>query len=185
MAEAPSQNNKNRSRTSLVVLTLIFLGYLVVMRARSHRAVGLMSKDARKPLPELTLHTTDGSLWRSADHRGEVVVINLWATWCGPCQQEVPMLSRVASDMRPQGVNLVGISLDEGDRERKVAEFARRVRVTYPIAFPEEMSQMATSMDGLPTTILVDRMGDVALTYVGAIDEKELRSDLGRLLRER
>lgn len=95
------------------------------------------------------------------------------------------MLSRVANEVRLQGVAVVGISLDEGDRDRKVAEFARRVGVTYPIAFPEEMSQMTAGMDGLPTTILVDRKGRVALTYVGAIGEAELRSDLDRLLAER
>lgn len=95
------------------------------------------------------------------------------------------MLSRVANEMRGQRVAAVGISLDEGDRESKVAQFARRVSVTYPIAFPEEMSQMAVGMDGLPTTILVDRKGRVALTYVGAIGEGELRSDLVHLLQER
>ena len=182
---ASPQDNKKRSRVSFLVLTLILVGYLLGLRARSRRPVGLIGEGSRKPLPEMVLRGTDGTRWRTMDHRGEVVVVNLWATWCGPCQAEVPVLSRVADDMQKQGVKVIGLSLDEGDRERKVAEFGRRVHMSYPVAFPEQMSQMAVGMDGLPTTILVDRKGRVALTYVGSVGEGELRSDLERLLAER
>jgi peroxiredoxin len=79
---------------------------------------------------------------------------------------------------------VVGVSVDEGGRE-KVRQFVDRFKVPYPVAFPEAMSQMPQGMAGVPTTILVDRQGRVAKTYVGAVAARDFREDVNALLGER
>ena len=125
----------------------------------------------------------DGGVWRIVDHRGQVVLINYWATWCGPCQVETPGLVSLARRLGPNGLAVVGVSMDEGDR-KKVRDFVERFQIPYPVVFPEEMSQLGTGMVGLPTTILVDREGRVAKTYIGAVGRRDFEADINTVLRE-
>jgi cytochrome c biogenesis protein CcmG/thiol:disulfide interchange protein DsbE len=145
------------------------------------RAEPMVPVGARKSLPSVVLTQLDGGTWRLADHKGQVVLINYWASWCGPCREETPGLVRLSDEVK--GLAVVGISMDEGDKG-PVRAFVRQMHVGYPIAFPEAMSQMAAGMVGLPTTVLVDREGRVAKTYVGATREGEFRRDVEELLRE-
>src|ERR1700730_4697947 len=122
--------------------------------------------------------------WRSGEERGRVVLVNYWATWCGPCWEETPGLIRLSREMGPKGLAVVGIAMDEGGRD-KVRAFVERFHVPYPVAFPEAMSQMVYGMKGLPTTVLVDRNGMVAKTYVGVVRERDFRADVEALLGEK
>jgi cytochrome c biogenesis protein CcmG, thiol:disulfide interchange protein DsbE len=146
------------------------------------KAAPLIVVNERKALPVIELQQLDGGTWRSKEHLGQVVLINYWATWCGPCRMETPGLARLAADTN--GVEVVGISMDRGDKA-PVRSFVKQMHVGYPIAFPEPLSQEAEAMVGLPTTILVDKAGRVAKTYVGETREREFRADVGRLLAER
>jgi cytochrome c biogenesis protein CcmG/thiol:disulfide interchange protein DsbE len=78
---------------------------------------------------------------------------------------------------------VVGVALDEGGRQ-KVTKFVEEFRVPYPVAMPEGMSQLERGLEGVPTTILVDRQGRVAKTYVGAVRQADFAEDVGVLLRE-
>jgi cytochrome c biogenesis protein CcmG, thiol:disulfide interchange protein DsbE len=134
-------------------------------------------------MPALALAQLDGGTWRMEEHRGQVVLVNYWATWCGPCREETPGLVRLSRELGPKGLAVVGVSIDEGSRG-KVQQFVDEFHVPYPVAFPEAMSQMARGMAGVPTTILVDRRGRVAKTYVGAARERDFEADVDVLLRE-
>ncbi|WP_348269060.1 TlpA disulfide reductase family protein [Edaphobacter paludis] len=134
--------------------------------------------------PDMKLERLDGGSWRLREHRGQVVLINLWASWCGPCREETPGLVKLSLEDGPKGLAVVGLSLDVGDRE-KVHAFVRQFQVPYPIVFPEPMSQLADTVDGVPTTILVDRNGRVAKTYVGAVQRAVFASDIDTLLAEK
>jgi peroxiredoxin len=147
------------------------------------RSIPVIPAGQRQVMPSLTLKQLDGDTWRLADHRGQAVLINYWATWCAPCRSETPGLVRLADEERARGLAVVGISMDTGNRE-VVRSFVRQMRVGYPVTFPEPMSQMAAGMVGLPTTILVDRQGRVAKTYVGETREAEFRADLDKVLGE-
>lgn len=147
------------------------------------RSAPLIAADQRRVLPDVALEQLDGGTWRLAEHRGKVVLINYWASWCGPCRAETRGLVRLAEDPSLKGLTVVGISMDVGSRAPVLA-FARRMHVVYPIVFPEPMSQMAAGMAGLPTTILVDRQGRVAKTYVGETKEREFRADVEQLVTE-
>ncbi len=125
-----------------------------------------------------------GGTWRMGEHRGQVVLVNYWATWCGPCREEMPGLARLSRELGPKGFAVVGVALDEGGEE-KVRRFVEELRVDYPVTMPEKMSQMEFGLEGLPATVLVDRHGRVAKTYVGAVREQDFREDVEALLAER
>jgi cytochrome c biogenesis protein CcmG, thiol:disulfide interchange protein DsbE len=138
---------------------------------------------SRRVMPALELEQLGGGTWRMAEHRGQVVLVNYWATWCGPCWEETPGLIRLAREIGPKGLAVVGVSLDQGSRG-KVQKFVDDFHVPYPVAFPAAMSQVEQGLVGVPTTILVDRNGRVAKTYSGAVREADFREDVEVLLGE-
>lgn len=138
----------------------------------------------RKPVGDLVMPGLDGASWRLADHRGQVVLINYWASWCGPCRQETPGLVSLARDYRYKGLALVGVSLDKGEKG-PVQSFVRQYHMTYPVVFPAPRTPFVADLDAIPTTVLVDREGRVAKTYVGAVRESVFQADVDRLLAER
>jgi thiol-disulfide isomerase/thioredoxin len=160
------------------------LGVFMTLRHGPLRAGGITPVAMRHLAPDMELEQIDGGSWRLREHRGQVVLINLWATWCGPCREETPGLVRLFHEDGPKGLVVVGLSLDVGGRE-KVREFARQFGVPYPIVFTEPMSQLADTVEGVPTTILVDRNGRVAKTYVGAVERAVFASDVDALLAEK
>ena len=121
------------------------------------------------------------------DHRGQAVVVNLWATWCGPCLEETPALVRAAREMDVKDVAMVGLALDSGgateENKGKVADFAKHFGVKYPLAFPVGGVPMELEVGSIPTTILVDREGRVAKTYPGAVTAEVLEADVREVLR--
>ncbi len=145
---------------------------------------GMTPEKQRQAMPELVMTRLDGGVWKMADHRGQVVLVNYWATWCGPCVEETPGLIRVAEKMGPQGLAVVGVAVDQGGRQ-KVEEFVREFSLPYPVTLPQPMSQMAWGMQAVPTTVLIDREGRVAKTYSGAVREADFERDIGALLAER
>jgi len=144
---------------------------------------GIRQAGERKVMPELVMTQLDGGTWRMADHRGQVVLVNYWATWCGPCWEETPGLIRLSKELGPKGLAVVGVSIDEGGRET-VQKFVDEFRVPYPVVMPERLSQMEFGLAGVPTTLLVDRQGRVAKTYVGAVRQADFKSDVETLLGE-
>jgi len=137
----------------------------------------------RKALEDLVMPGLDGASWRLSDHRGEVVLINYWASWCGPCRQETPGLVSLARDYRYKGLALVGVSLDKGDKA-PVQSFVKEFHMTYPVVFPATAQPFASDVEAIPTTVLVDRQGRVAKTYVGAVRESVFQADVDSLLAE-
>ena len=179
--------NDERQRTVgafVVVLAAAVVLLLPTVRERFAQSAGVTAVAKRQVMADFSATNADGGTWRLRDHRGEVVAVNFWATWCGPCQQETPVMVRAVRDLAPQGFAVVGVSLDEGDRDAKVKAFAERYAVNYPIVFPEAMSQLSTNLEGIPTTLLIDRQGRVAKRYFGEMRESTLRQDVRTLLAE-
>ena len=144
---------------------------------------GIRPAGERRVMAELAMAQLDGGTWRTVDHRGQVVLVNYWATWCGPCWEETPGLIRLSREMGPKGLAVVGIAVDEGGRE-KVQKFVEEFRVPYPVVIQERLSQVEYGLEGVPTTILLDRQGRVAKTYVGAVRQRDFKVDVEALLRE-
>lgn len=185
MEMSDSAAEKRRQRFVQYGFLAVAIGLLMFgLNHRVRQSGDIVPAGSRKTMPNLVLDQLGGGTWKMADHRGQVVVVNYWATWCGPCLEETPGLVKLAQERGAKGLAVVGISMDKGDR-KKVKDFVDRFQVPYPVAFPEPMSQLSAGMVGLPTTILVDRSGRVAKTYVGAVRRADFEADVDVLLGER
>jgi cytochrome c biogenesis protein CcmG, thiol:disulfide interchange protein DsbE len=168
------------------VLGLLLLGVAVTsyLASRPARQVGGFTPvGSRVAMPELEMAQLDGGTWRLAEHRGQVVLINYWATWCGPCREEMPGLAAVARGLGPKGLAVVGVSLDKDDH-KVVQSFVEHYRVPYPVVFPAALSQVEQGMAGIPTSILVDRAGRVVKTYVGEVRRVDFETDVASVIAE-
>lgn len=178
--------NAGRDRRWMLVFLLLAAVVLGVSRWRvSGQTAGLIPEARREATPEMTLEQVDGGSWRLADHRGRVVVMNFWATWCEPCRDEMPALAQVLRQTAPQGVTMVGVSLDSGpNTQRLVQQFAAQYRPPWPIAFPSAALRLRSEGIAIPTTVLLDKQGRRAKTYVGEVDRATLAKDVAALLAE-
>jgi thiol-disulfide isomerase/thioredoxin len=130
-------------------------------------------------LPDLS-----GEIRTISDWSGSVLVINFWATWCPPCREEIPLFVRMQQQLGQQGLQFVGIAIDETD---KVQRFVEEHSVNYPILIGQldavELAKIAgNARGGLPYTLVLDRSGQVVSQQSGALDEQSLRPLIEKLL---
>ncbi len=135
-------------------------------------------------MPEYSATWLDGSKFDIASKRDRVVLLNLWATWCGPCRYEIPELQKLHVKYAPRGFEVIGVSVDEGGVDT-VKDFVNEQKMTYPVAHDPEgklASLFQTSV--LPTSVLLDRTGKIVWKGLGIItpDDAELISAIERAL---
>ncbi len=140
---------------------------------------------AGQPAPDFALKSSTGENLRLSEYRGDVVMINFWATWCGPCRQEMPLLDELYSRYQRVGFNLLGVNIDDDSSRamRMIAELG----VSFPVLFDtrKEVSKLY-DVDAMPVTILVDREGKIRYIHQGykpGYEEKYL-DQVRSLLRE-
>ncbi len=123
-----------------------------------------------RPAPAFSLVSLpDGEVRKIADYAGTVVLVNFWATWCGPCRHEMPLLNRLHRRYRDKGFTVLGIALD--DDARIVRAFVRRLGVQFPILHdPTQRTAKAYKVFAYPTSFLIDRAGIVRAIYLGEQD---------------
>lgn len=153
--------------------------------AASQRAPGRRGggRPERKALSNLVLPDLDGRRWSLEEHRGRVVLINFWATWCPPCRAETPVLIGLAKKFEAVGLDVAGVALDQ-DGEGLIRQFVDEFGVPYPVLIPAPGSALSR-IEPVPTTVLVDRRGRLAKKYVGAVSKAVIERDVRRLLTER
>jgi peroxiredoxin len=119
-----------------------------------------------QPAPDFALRSLDNENLRLSEHLGEVVVINFWATWCGPCRQEMPLLDGVYGKYRLAGLVLFSVNID--DTQDRAIEMARTLKVSYPVLFDtrKEVAR-AYQIGTMPVTVLIDREGVVRYVSEG------------------
>jgi thiol-disulfide isomerase/thioredoxin len=135
-------------------------------------------------MPEYSATNLDGSKFELATRRDKVVLLNLWATWCGPCRYEIPELQRMHNQYGGRGFEVVGVSVDESGVE-SVREFVGENKMTYPVVLDPE-GKLANVLEAsvLPTSVLIGRDGKIVWKKVGAILEgdEELKSAIEKAL---
>lgn len=121
---------------------------------------------AAPPAPDFTLRALSGANLRLAEQRGQVVMVNFWATWCGPCRQELPHLNRLYEKYRGSGFTLLGINVD--DDTYKAADLATKLAVKFPVLFDtDKRVSRAYDLSAMPATVLIDRDGRVRYRHRG------------------
>jgi cytochrome c-type biogenesis protein len=123
-----------------------------------------------QPAPAYSAISLNGDSVSLDQARGRVVLLNVWATWCHPCRDEIPILQALHERYAPRGLDLVGVSVDARGEEATIREFARDFRMTYPVWLdPDERVQSTFFAIGVPATFLIDRAGVLRWRHVGPV----------------
>jgi len=154
---------------------------LSVFAATSLASSGLEGQTA----PDFALKSSTGENMRLSEYRGDVVMINFWATWCGPCRQEMPLLDELYQRYSRVGFNLLGVNID--DDSRRAMQMIEELGVNFPVLFDasKRVSEMY-DVDAMPVTVIVDREGTVRYVHQGykpGYEDKYL-TEIRTLLRE-
>lgn len=170
---------------SLLVLTLTLSACSGQGTDRARAASKVKAGKDRKEAPEFALKDADGKAVRLADYRGKVVLLNFWATWCGPCKIEMPWFMEFERKYKDRGFAVIGISMDE-EGWQVVKPFITDMAVNYRVLQGDDKTaQSYGGVDALPTTFLIDRDGKVAHTLVGLHGRDEFDHGIQELLESR
>jgi peroxiredoxin len=133
-----------------------------------------------KPAPDFTFTTADGKTTTLSACRGKAVALHFWATWCGPCIRELPLISALTT-ARAQDLTVLAVNCAEPERE--VAEFLRRTRVTLNVVMDQDSRISALyRISAIPQTYLIDEAGIIRSIRVGAYSRAQLNRDVSALL---
>ena len=138
----------------------------------------------RAHVSDFTVQSLNGDKWSLEDQQGKVVLVNFWATWCPPCRFETPALVDLHTKYADRGFTVAGITMDEEPQDT-VPEFVKKYGISYPILTPTEQLSLMDRVEALPTSILIDKSGRIARTYVGLVTETGLSDDIEALLSEK
>lgn len=144
----------------------------------------LLQPALAKRAPNLELKDLTGKTEKIADLRGSIAVVNFWATWCGPCREELPMLSKLEAEYGPHKVRFIAISADEAKDRKKVEEFLRKDPLGMDVWLGADLDMLERAGLGneLPATMILDEQGDVVARILGQAREEDLRRPLDWLL---
>ena len=161
------------------------LNRLVVVMLVTSLSVSSHAVDIREEAPDFTLKGLDGTNLRLEEYRGKVVLINFWASWCGPCRQEMPLLDRLHHRYEDTGFAVLGINV-EGERA-PAQKIVDKTKVTFPVLIDEnqKVSELY-SLEAMPSTVVVDRDGVVRYIHRGYKpgDEAKYVEVVKQLIRE-
>ena len=140
---------------------------------------------AASPAPDFTLKSSTGENVRLAEQRGQVVMLNFWASWCGPCRQEMPLLDGIAKKYGKMGFALYGVNVEEDNTDAK--KMLKDLGVSFPILFDTESKLSGLySVDAMPTSVIIDKKGMVRYVDKGYKpgDENKYKEQIMELIRE-
>jgi len=201
MPPAPRRDTGRRRRPAVPAVLLVVGSLLIAACSDGGSAAqeqGYVSGDGvieqipadeRAELPPITGRLLDGGSYDSREHRGEVVVYNVWGSWCVPCREEAPILRRVSEETRDRGVRFVGINVRDNDASARA--FERRYQITYPSIVTADSGKALLAFgsklppNAVPSTMVVDQQGRLAARVIGKTTYGTLTSLIEDTLAER
>jgi thiol-disulfide isomerase/thioredoxin len=172
----------------LLVVGLALLAvsaFLIARNLHSQSELSTVPVKVNFPAPELTLADTRGVTRSLADYHGQVILVNLWATWCPPCKEEMPTLQAFYDKYK--GNDFVIVAINDGDPAADVVRFVEDYRLTFPVWLDPTYiaTEEAFHTLNLPTSFVIDRSGTIQLTWVGGISSAMLEKHVTPLIMER
>jgi len=158
---------RNKIIASSVAILFVIFGVFMI---------GTTSVSAQEA-PDFTLTDLDGQKVSLSDFKGKVIIVDFWATWCGPCKMEIPSFIQLQDDYKDDVV-ILGVSLDQGG-PKVVVPFAKKMNINYPIVYGDgSVVQAYGGIRGIPTTFVIDRDFNIQRKYVGYTDHKVFEKDI-------
>ncbi len=186
---------KNSSQSRNRALPVIFLGigllliaaavyFLLQYNAAPSSDLSAIPVKVDYPAPELTLTNLEGSPVSLADYRGKVVLVNLWATWCPPCKEEMPALETFYRKHADDGFTIVAVN--DGDPTADVVQFVKDYGLTFPVWLDPTYTatERAFKTLNLPSSFVIDREGQIVLSWVGGINLRTLEKYVTPLIED-
>lgn len=137
----------------------------------------------RAAAPVWDLKDSEGKIVKFSDFKGRVVILDFWATWCGPCRREIPGFVELQKQYGEQGLTVIGISLDE-EGPAVVKPFIKKFGINYPVVMGDQkISQAFGGIEGLPTTFVIDREGRIVKKHIGYVPKEEFEKEIKPLLK--
>jgi len=173
-----------RSPLALVVVAFVVALMLYVGSHAARRPVDpLTSRETQSgPAPDFSLESLDGKTTRLSDFRGKAVLLNFWATWCGPCKIEMPWFVDLQKQYAAQGLQIVGVAMDDASKE-DIGKFAKDMGVNYPILLGKEsVGDQYGGVPALPETFLIGRDGKIVDKIIGLRGKAEIEDAIKKAL---
>jgi thiol-disulfide isomerase/thioredoxin len=159
------------------------LALVLVMTAAPTLAAGAPDRTIPRQAPETKFRTLEGKTVSLSDYKGKVVLLDFWATWCGPCRMEMPTLQKLHDDLESKGVVVLGISLDKNPPVQ-VPPFLKKLGITYPNLAdnPKDPSSVKWPVEAIPSLFLLDRKQQVVRQWRGVTPEGVLKTAIEEVL---
>jgi peroxiredoxin len=155
---------------------------LVALGAGCSSTTAAKGGKALKPAPNFTLQDASGNTVKLSDYKGKVVLLDFWATWCGPCKIEIPWFMEFQRKYKDRGFTVIGVSMDEGGWQ-VVKPFAEEFKMNYPVVLgSDETSTAFGGVDVLPTTFIIDKQGRIVASHQGLTGKDEMEKAIEDLL---
>ena len=165
---------------AMVVALMLVLAFKLARRPAPTGAAGIAQTNGIAP--DFTLQSLDGKTVHLSDYRGKAVVLNFWATWCGPCKIEMPWFVDLQKQYGPSGVQFLGVAMDDAST-KDIAEFAQSMNVNYPILIGKEaVGDAYGGVQFLPETFYLDRNGKIVDKAFGLKGRGEIEDDIKKIV---
>lgn len=176
---------RRRNPIALVVVALVaagmlYFGFHMARRSGTEHLPGVLGYGT--PAPDFTLETLDGKSVSLSSLRGKAVVVNFWATWCGPCKIETPWLVEMQNQYGAQGLQIVGVAMDDSGKD-EIARFAKNMGMNYPVALGKEaVGDAYGGVSYLPESFFVGRDGKIVDKIMGLEGRREIEDAIKKAL---
>ena len=142
-----------------------------------------ISQPKTEKAADFTLPTVDGKNLKLSDYKGKVVVIDFWATWCGPCRRGIPDLVDLKKKYESKGLEVIGISVDQANTKAQVPSFVKNMGINYPIVYTnDQVPQLYGGIEYIPTSFVIGKNGNILASHQGLVSKQILESEIEKAL---
>jgi peroxiredoxin len=172
---------RSHLRLAAIVGVAAILGLVACSPTQPSRPV-VKDENQRKRAPDFALKDANGKLVHLADYKGKVVLLDFWATWCGPCKVEIPWFMDFQRKYKDQGFEVLGVSMDD-DGWKAINPYVAMKKINYRVLLGDDTTgDLYGGLEALPTTFVIDREGRVASVHVGLVNKKDFQDAIEKLL---